>query len=126
MSLPIVGAHFRPPAKALLSILPSGTPLVARPEPENPYDANAIAVWLASANIPHTADEALAEAAAGYGFTVESIREVAEWHLGYIPAKIAVALAPQMAGAEASGTLVFDLTGKPRVSLPAFGEDNSA
>lgn len=42
----LVGTHFHPPAKALLAHLPSGTPVVLRAEPENPYDEKAISVWL--------------------------------------------------------------------------------
>ena len=43
---PLVGSHFRPPAKALLASLPAGFHLELRPEPLNPYDPNAIEVWL--------------------------------------------------------------------------------
>lgn len=122
MALPIVGAHFRPPSKALLSILPAGTGLLARPEPENEHDPNAIMVVLPVTSIPHTHCEAIATAVAGYGFSSDDIFEAAEWHLGYIPAKIAVFLAPKMGGQEAQGTLTFDLAGKPKIDLP-LGEE---
>lgn len=125
MSLPIVGAHFRPPAKALLSVLPAGTALLARPEPENEHDPNAIMVVLPVASVPHTHREVIATAVAGYGFSSDDIFEAAEWHVGYIPAKIAVFLAPKLDGQEAPGTLTFDLAGKPKISLPIgeeFGE----
>lgn len=122
MSLPIVGAHFRPPAKALLSVLPGGTVLRAVPEPENPYDGNAIAIWLDTSAIPHTHADAIATAVAGYGFSREEIFGASSWHLGYIPAKIAVALAPAMAGQEATGRLTFNLAGKPEIDLP-IGRD---
>jgi hypothetical protein len=42
----IVGAHFRPPAKVVLEVLPLNTVLYGRAEPENPYDPNAVAVYL--------------------------------------------------------------------------------
>ena len=125
MSLPIVGAHFRPPAKALLSILPTGTALLARPEPENEHDPNAIMVVLLTSSIPHSHAPAIATAVAGYGFSSDDIFEAAEWHVGYIPAKISVFLAPKMGGQEAQGTLTFDLAGKPKINLPIgeeFGE----
>lgn len=118
MSLPIVGAFHRPPAKALLSVLPAGTVLLARPEPENPHDPNAIAIWLRSADIPHSHADAIATAVAGYGFTSTDIFEASEHHLGYIPAKIAVFLAPKMDGEEHQGKLTFDLGGKPKIDLP--------
>ena len=47
---PIVGTHFHPPAKLLLTKLPVGTPLILSPTPDNPYDSNAIEILLASSN----------------------------------------------------------------------------
>lgn len=118
MSLPIVGAHYRPPAKALLSVLPAGTTLLARPEPENEHDPNAIMIVLRSSDIPHSHAEAIATAVAGFGFTSDEIFSQAEWHVGYIPAKIAIMLAPKLVGQEAEGKLTFDLAGKPKIDLP--------
>ena len=118
MTLPIVGSHYRPPAKALLSVLPAGTILLARPEPENQYDPNAIMVVLHTSDIPHTHRDAIAAAVAGYGFTVDEIFCAAEWHLGYIPAKIAMHLVKRMEGQEHEGKLAFDLLGKPKIDLP--------
>lgn len=43
---PLVGAHFRPPAKALLASLPAGTILLLDPEPSNQYDSHALGVWI--------------------------------------------------------------------------------
>lgn len=125
MSLPIVGSVYRPPSKALLAVLPAGTLLLARPEPENPHDPNAIMVVLPTGAIPHTHKDVIATAVAGYGFTSDDIFEAAEWHVGYIPAKIAVHLAPKMAGEEAEGKLTFDLAGKPKIDLP-IGEGYEA
>lgn len=39
----LVGAHFRPPARQLLEVLPAGAELKLDPE-DNPYDENAIRV----------------------------------------------------------------------------------
>lgn len=47
----LVGAHFRPPAKAVLAALPSETPLALRAEPENPYDTQAMAVYLTMSDL---------------------------------------------------------------------------
>ena len=55
--VPLVGAYFRPPAQQLLRHLPSGTELVLEPEPENPHDPNAIAVYTRSSSIPSRPDE---------------------------------------------------------------------
>jgi len=81
---PLVGAHFRPPAKALLASLPAGHPLELRPEPENPYDPNAVAVWLDTKTLPSEAREELAETLEGTGFDLESIDEQRDFHVGYM------------------------------------------
>jgi hypothetical protein len=117
MSLPIVGAHFRPPAKAILSILPIGAPLWAIPEPANPYDPNAIAIFVKTEDIPEGLAQAFNDAAAGYGHDWSTLQEQPAWHLGYIPAKIAIFLAPELEGKEHLGSLAIDPQGKPKVRL---------
>jgi hypothetical protein len=52
ISIPLVGMHFRPPAKEVLSILPLGFPLEIRPEPTNQYDVNAVMVLVDMADLP--------------------------------------------------------------------------
>lgn len=42
----LVGMHFRPPAKDVVNMLPANAELLARRQPDNPYDQNAIAVLL--------------------------------------------------------------------------------
>ena len=83
----LVGAHFRPPAKALLAVLPAGHPLFLRPEPTNEYDSNAVQVVLRTASLPKEAHflEELETQLAGQGFDLESIMDTPEWHLGYLP-----------------------------------------
>lgn len=81
----IVGAHFRPPAKALLACLPNGQQLGLRPEPSNPYDENAVQVLLRSADIPDECWEELELQLAGAGFDKETIMSEPLWHLGYMP-----------------------------------------
>src|SRR5882672_10420402 len=86
----IVGAHFRPPAKALLACLPAGHPLWLRPEPTNEYDENAVQVLLHSASLqpllaePFIKDE-LERQLSGQGFDLEQVFAEPEWHLGYLP-----------------------------------------
>jgi hypothetical protein len=86
----IVGAHFRPPAKALLACLPAGHQLWLRPEPTNEYDENAVQVLLRSDSLqpllaePFIRDE-LEHQLSGQGFDVEGVLGEAEWHLGYLP-----------------------------------------
>ena len=46
LSIPLVGSNFRPPAREVLSILPAGTSLELRHESDNPYDPNAVAVFV--------------------------------------------------------------------------------
>ncbi len=41
---PIVGMHFRPPAKAIVAHLPLDTELELRPDPENPYSTTGKAI----------------------------------------------------------------------------------
>lgn len=82
---PIVGAHFRPPAKAILASLPSGQELWLRPEPTNPYDENAVQVLLRTESIPNECWENLILQASGMGFDEAALRAEPLWHLGYIP-----------------------------------------
>lgn len=88
--LPIVGDFYRPPAKAILAHLGARTPLILRPEPENPYDPNAIAVFIEGANIPEDYD--LDVALGGYGTNIAETRARPEIHLGYIPRGLAATL----------------------------------
>lgn len=56
----LVGDHFRPPASVILSHLSLGTPLHLLPEPENPYDPNAVGVWWDASAVPDSlTDEVL-------------------------------------------------------------------
>ena len=83
---PIVGTHFHPPAKLLLTKLPVGTPLILSPTPDNPYDSNAIEILLASSNkIAWTEFEK--DDLLGYGISPEDLEEPDHlWMLGFIPA----------------------------------------
>ena len=116
-TLPIVGAFYRPPAKALIEILPIGTPLFLIAEPDNPYDPNAIAVFLESANIPDAAQATLEETLPPFGFSVEQVLSQPAWHLGYLPKEMAA----KITTAGIIGTDPFEVTfstsanGAPRI-----------
>jgi hypothetical protein len=92
---PIVGAYFRPPAKVIMRIMDAGHELVLEPEPENPYDSDAIKVGVrlntihvAESDFPDVEEELMR-----YGATWEDLKKD-EWgelvedpvmHLGYVP-----------------------------------------
>lgn len=84
-SVPLMGAHFRPPAKALIQALPSDHPLSLRPEPTNPYDPNAVAVWLDASTIDEdTLAQELAFTLPPQGQDVEALLDQRWWQLGYL------------------------------------------
>lgn len=82
--VPLVGAHFRPPAKAILQSLPASYPLELRPEPTNPYDANAVAVWFDAASLSAPAKEELESTLPGSGSSLEDLLSQRFWQLGYL------------------------------------------
>lgn len=114
-TLPIVGAHFRPPAKQLLAAIAGGTDLALIPEPENPYDPNAVRVVLCGESIT-VDDETLMDQLAGTGYDIDDIRS-GVFHVGYIPKTEAVWVQPRMAGAPAAGVFAFTMEGKPAVTF---------
>ena len=91
-TMPIVGAFFRPPAKLLLAHLALGVPLLLVAEPDNPYDPNAVAIWLRSADIPVASHESLDEALPQVGLSLAQVLSQELWHLGYIPKEMAAEL----------------------------------
>lgn len=138
----LVGAHFRPPAKALLAVLPAGHSLLLCPEPSNEYDANAVQVVLRTASLDLLLEtpafgEELDAQLAGQGHSLETLREADEWHLGYLPraakgnptleawnVEVQKAI-HEVAPADDNGqhscvpaALSFDSTGKPTVIIP--------
>ena len=111
--VPVVGMHFRPPAKGIISVLPVGQALRLVAEPDNEFDPNAIMVLVASAAIPPEAHEALGEAVAAYGFSLEDILGEAEWHLGYVARDYAAAMVRPLAeAADYVATLQINGVGK--------------
>lgn len=82
--VPLVGAHFRPPAKWVLEVLPAGASLRLQPEPGNPYDPNAIQVWVRPQAIPAEARAELEGILAGAGWSLEELLSLEELQLGYV------------------------------------------
>lgn len=119
-NLPIVGSFYRPPAKLLLDKLPIQTPLTLMAEPENPHDANAIAIFLRGADVPELAS--LNDELASFGTTLAQVRATEFIHVGYIPRDDAAMLRAQ--GFPESGTVpgifMVGANGGPRVR---FSED---
>ena len=113
---PLVGAFHRPPAKAILQVLPGGAALRLECEPTNQYDPNAIKVLVAVSEIPPDQHETLKLLAAGYGWDIDDILAQEEWQLGYIAAKRAMDLCWRVEKIAAS-TLSFDSAGKPLVDI---------
>lgn len=129
---PIVGTHFRPPAGLILTQLPVGTELILSPEPDNPYDPNAVRIELDGSSIPY--DKLDPDQLLSCGWTVEALRDEYEgwkvFHLGYIAAsqktatigqtlyKLNTDFLPILAGApDHQATLTFSPEGRALVKL---------
>ena len=78
----ILGSHFRPPAKLIFQYLASGTVLLLEPEPDNPYDANAIKVMLPSSDLP--SDPEFIDNLSSFGHDIEELHSRGTIHLAYI------------------------------------------
>lgn len=113
---PIVGAHYRPPAKAILSVLPAGAPLWLQPEPTNEFDPNAIKVIVHTDAIPESQLGELELRASGFGYSLEQIQAELAWHLGYIPKDRAAELI-RYADHFLGGELCFAADGRPQIKI---------
>lgn len=88
---PLVGSHFHPPAKTLLSRLPAGTELYLEPEPDNQYDPNAIKVTLPDhelSKLIETSNDELELELLSCGWTSTALEENSPIHFGYIAASL--------------------------------------
>jgi hypothetical protein len=114
----IVGAFYRPPAEAILNALRVGTGLILKREPENTYDANAIAVWLPAAGLPEATREFI-DSLAGYGVTGDAYAAYGDVHLGYIPREIAATIVANGLRDDAiiSASFAVSPRGKPLVRV---------
>lgn len=133
ISCPLVGMHFRPPAKAILAFLPSNAAVALKLEPSNPYDANAVQVLVASTQVPEDLRSSLESQLGPMGHDLESFDAGSPWHLGYIKREYAEDLAPRLRALHEQGLaaspdvgeaerefpakLAFDGAGKPLVVL---------
>ncbi len=116
--VPLVGMHFRPPAKAILQVLPLDHPLHIEPEPGNEYDSNALMVKVKSAEIPTEAHSDLDVLAGGFGYPLADILAQEQWHLGYIARGEAAHLAPMLSTFQVKmAKLGFGGDGKPVVNM---------
>lgn len=80
----LVGQHFKPPAKALLAALPQGAKVTIIPEPDNPYDPEALLVVVETSEINEASlDEAML---AGMGQSREEVMSAERWTLGHVAA----------------------------------------
>jgi len=136
-TVPLVGAHFHPPAKWVLPCLPAGIILRLEPDPGNPYDEFAIRVLCASESIPVGQHEMLAEALVGTAFELADVLAAGEIWLGFVAKKVPDGtknnldvheLAKGPGWASLQTRLHFDLAGKPVVwvsdenAKPQIGE----
>ena len=69
----IVGSHFSPPAKTVLKAIRAGATVELRPEPTNPYDPNAIRVFVDPTGIDKASLESLEDELNGGGFTAKEV-----------------------------------------------------
>lgn len=117
MHCKIVGAHFRPPAKGILSTLPVQTPLTLVPEPDNPHHDKAVMVTLDWNTVPEAARELIGYAIAGYGAEREQYDSDPDTpiHLGYIPRGEADTVFPLLAGEPLEGLFQPFPDGSPAV-----------
>lgn len=122
-SAPIVGAKFRPPAADVLNNMAGESPLVLVREPENPHDANAIAIKVAYDNIKQIVENFLAGEPEAENQLIEfmstKLDAEARLHLGYIPRDKAESFAPWIdkMGGSCAGKLAFNLEGRPQVTF---------
>lgn len=129
LTISLVGMHFRPPAKQLISVMPAGAQLRLVPEPENPYDPKAVQVWGKVWEIPPGQYTTLESALVGTGHDIWEVREQNEFQLGYLADsdgkatrgkpgnREAAVLAGGVGWSGLQARLGFDPDGKPTVEL---------
>ena len=116
----IVGAHFRPPAKAILAGITQGTKLFLRAEPTNPFDPNAIQVLLNPKNLNPDDEQNLNSELSGFGKDYSDLFTQSDWHLGYIRKEIAKVLRESgiiQPNQEYEVEFLINFSGKPMISL---------
>jgi len=106
LTFSIVGAFYRPPAQAILSVLPSGAKLFILSEPENPYDPKAIAIYVNSKELSKIDKEVLESALEGSGTSPEDLFLQPSWPLGYIPRNETSQIHPHLPEEGLTGTFL--------------------
>jgi hypothetical protein len=133
---PIVGSFYRPPAKAILSVLSVGAQLTLRNDPYGTVcgvthtDPTAIAVYVDSNQVPDGEDLRLAGGECGFRIDEERmddpedwariVLDQPEWHLGYIPKVEAARL--RLAG-DTPATFAIGIDGKYLVTIDEGSEE---
>lgn len=120
MILPIVGSWFRPPAGILVKSIPTGSPLILRPEPENPHDPNAIAILIPMSGIEISEKDmpAILKGIEKAGLTPEEFSALDYVHLGYIPKEEAEKLQTSRRWFnDVDGKFIVMSSGKPGVQF---------
>lgn len=132
LTISLVGMHFRPPAKQLISVMPAGARLQLVPEPDNPYDPKAVQVWGSVREIPPGQYDVLESALVGTGHDIREVREQNDFHLGYLAdsdGKVtrgkpgnreAAVLAGGVGWSGVQARLGFNPDGKPTVELESM------
>lgn len=129
----LVGMHFRPPARQVLARLALGTRLELIREPENPYDPQAVQVWVAPSALPEDIwqDPGWEEELAQAGSSPEDLWAQERLQLGYLgqapkliePGQSAGGKVAELMdqGALVEAKLTVSLSGKPSVGI-VYGE----
>jgi hypothetical protein len=113
----IVGAFYRPPAKAVLTVLQAGAKLRVIPEPDNPHDENAQKVAVSPNQILEDQHTNLQYLITGHGMELGEILEMESIHLGYLPRDEAERLVSKIPDEGLDGELAFTLEGAPAIKF---------
>lgn len=120
----LVGTFFRQPAKFLAPFLANGTRLRLAAEPDNPYDSEAMAVWLPiTPSMDFTTSyEELSEGLLSVGWTLEQLTDAREIQLGYLAREGNKQLAGLRRAGEALLSAAAAKPGEGRLHWGANGE----
>lgn len=121
MTIPIVGAFHRPPAKAIQDSLPLGHPLELVAEPDNPYDENAVMVLVTTESLANLDPGILAHMRSqveSFGYDLDAIIEdLLNVQLGYIPRVMTHEVLPRLVEGKLPAKVTFTSAGKPGVEI---------
>lgn len=123
----LVGMHFKPPAKIVLSVLPAGMPLILRHNPENPYSENAVEVYVSPSAVPESRRDIVNAHLSGFGIDPNDFWAIPAIMLGHVgenkvPEGLATSIEvtagiKRQGGADLSANLDFDPEGKPLIQV---------